>query len=74
MASNGQQGQRSPHNQFPLFGNTVGQTNLALFLTTKPSSLCLVLKTHFVQMGWQLEGGGTKTKPNFFQNFQAPHA
>jgi hypothetical protein len=32
-----------------------------LFLTTNPSSLYLFLKTHFVPMGWQFEGGGNKT-------------
>jgi hypothetical protein len=33
-------------------------TNLALFLTTTPSLLCLFLKTHFVPVIEWLGGGG----------------
>jgi hypothetical protein len=63
MASKREMGQRSPHNQYPLsFWQNPWATNLVSYVTTNPSSHCLFLKTHFVPMWWQFEGGGTKTQ------------
>jgi hypothetical protein len=52
---NGLHEQRFPRNKYPLFWQNPWATNLALFLTTNPSSLYLFFKIYFVPMGWQFE-------------------